>query len=282
MYHIPVLYKDSTKLVALSDLKSEIKQTTVGKLATIRNIRLRGGKTMQKALIKDDSAEVEVIWFNQPYLVKSFSKYPDVMLSGKLNPKLLTPQMISPEFEIIREEGSESVHLGRIVHVYALTKGITAKWLRSKLKWLIIHLRQLPDLTDTLPTEIKQQFSLLSLVKALELIHFPNNRNDLIAARKRLAFDELIAIQTKLLVVKQQRIYAQGPNIKLNQEEITAFLDQLPFKLTSSQVQAYQEIHHDLLRNYPMRRLLQGDVGSGKTVVAALSALPVMSSGYQA
>ena len=282
LYHIPVLYKDSTKLVPLRDLKSELKQTTIGKVINIRNIRLRGGKTMQKALVSDDTAEVEVIWFNQPYLVKSFEAYPEVMLSGKLNPKLLTPQLVSPEFEIIREQGGESVHLGRIVPVYALTKGVTAKWLRSRLKWLITHLKQLPDLTDSLPTEIKQQFSLLSLGKALELIHFPNNKNDLIAARKRLAFDELIAIQTKLLVQKHQRIYAQGPNIKLNQEEITAFIEQLPFKLTSSQVQAYQEIHHDLIKNYPMRRLLQGDVGSGKTVVAALGAMPVMSSGFQA
>lgn len=281
LYHIPSFYKDTTRVVNLEELKSDVKQTAKGTLTAIKSIRLRGGKTMQKALVSDDTAEIEVIWFNQPYLVKTFRDYPQLLLSGKLNPKILTPQLVSPDYEIVKEDSEQNIHLGRIVPVYHLTQGVTVKWLRSRLKWLIDHLQDIQDLQDTLPEEIKKQFSLLSLYKAVELIHFPQNREELIAARKRLAFDELISIQTKLLKQKQQRIYAQAPNIKIQPQLIAGLLERLPFKLTSSQVQAYKEIHHDLLKNYPMRRLLQGDVGSGKTIVAALAALPVVDSGYQ-
>lgn len=278
LYHIPKYYKDTSNIKTLSDLSKEDSHTVIVTIKEIKNIRIRSGKFIQKAICYDASGEIPVTWFNQPYLTKNLKVGDLTYLSGKLNPKTTKPEMISPEYEIIREK---NLHLGRIVPIYDLTKGISVKWLRTRLDSLTESIQELADLSDNLYDVIKRRFNLWDLTKSLRKIHFPDNKNDIIESRKRLAFDELLDIYFKLLKEREKRISSTSPIVTVENNKISKFIKELPFELTRSQSLAISDIYDDYNKSYPMHRLLQGDVGSGKTIVALIASLPVINSGYQ-
>lgn len=282
LYYFPTYYKDSSNVGTLDTLDKVQRKTVTATLISLKNIRLRNGKFIQKGVLSDGENELEVMWFNQPYLTKTLIPPMNLLLSGKLNPKLTKPQLISPDFEIIREDSTEHLHMGRIVPVYKLTKGISPKWLRTKIKYIVENIDLIEDLEDSLLKSIRDRYNLLDLDEALRLVHFPDSPEDIINARKRLGFDELLAIQHKLMERKLKAKSASAKSIRINNESIHDFVSKLPFTLTLSQKEAVEEIHNDLKRPAPMRRLLQGDVGSGKTIVALLAILPVLEQGMQA
>ena len=278
LFHIPRYYKDSSNIKSLGELSREDIQTVIVTVKTIKNIRIRSGKFIQKALCYDESGEISVTWFNQPYLIKNIKVGDQIYLSGKLNPKTKKPEMISPDYEVVKQK---NLHLGRIVPIYNLTKGVSVKWLRTRLDDLTEHLKGITDIKDTLEKEIKEKFDLIDLDKALREIHFPDNRNEIIESRKRLAFDELLDIYFKLLKEKEDRLNSKCPKVKFNQKDIDDLISKLPFELTHSQNMATLDIFNDYKNQYPMHRLIQGDVGSGKTIVAVIAAIPVIKSGFQ-
>jgi len=279
--YFPSYYKDSSTVGMLSELDKVQKRTVNATLVKLKNIRLRNGKFIQKGTLTDGEVELNVTWFNQPYLIKSLVPPIDLIISGKLNPKATKPELISPEYEIVKSEDYENIHIGRIVPVYPLTKGITSKWLRVKIKYLIDNIDQIEDLVDQLPLIIREKYKLLELTDALKFIHFPQESKDITEARRRLGFDELLNIQ-KILIENSLKIKTQPAfSISINNETMEKIKTKLPFTLTESQNTTIEEIHNDIGKPHPMRRLLQGDVGSGKTIVALLGLLPVLENGYQ-
>ena len=279
--YYPSYYKDSSTVGMLADLDKIQKRTVNATLTQLINIRLRNGKFIQKGLLTDGESELNVTWFNQPYLTKTLVPPMELLISGKLSPKSTKPELISPEFEIVKNDDYENIHIGRIVPVYPLTKGITSKWLRVKIKYLVDNVDQIVDLVDQLPVIIREKYMLLDLTDALQKIHFAEMSTDISEARRRLGFDELLNIQKKLiensLKIKRQPAY----NVNIDEDSITNLKTKLPYSLTPSQETAIKEIHNDIKKPHPMRRLLQGDVGSGKTIVALLGLLPVLENGHQ-
>lgn len=281
LYHFPNYYKDSSNIGSLQTLSREQKKTVTATLTSIKNIRIRNGKFIQNGIISDGETDIEVVWFNQYFLTKTLKPPVNLILSGKLNPKKIKPQLVSPDFEIINDESKNQLHIGRIVPVYSLSSGIFQKWLRARIYHLIENIDLIEDLNDQLPSEIRKKYSLIELHDALEKIHFPKELKDIEEARERLGFDELLNIQKQLILQKLEKTQKRAVAIKIDPSSIFKITKKLPFELTPSQKTAIEEIHKDISKPHPMKRLLQGDVGSGKTITSLLAVLPALEQGLQ-
>jgi len=280
LYHVPARYVDASAIVKLSDLNTTEKKTVQVTLIAIKSIRTRGGKLITEAKVTDESGEVDVIWFNQLFLTKTLKIGSTILLNGALNPNHNKPQLYSPSYEIVKDESP--THLGIIVPVYSVTEGVTDKWLRSRIKYLLQNHRYLFDaVTDSIPRKIRDCYDLIPLQDALIQIHFPKDWKGLQKARRRIAFDELLNIQLKLLKSREAYRNQKTPMISDYSEDIKSFLEKLPFNPTRAQKRVIRETLKDLTLSYPANRLIQGDVGCGKTLVAAAVSIPVIKSGYQ-
>jgi len=248
----------------------DLTNTTVkATVVTCRNVYTRFGKTLQKATVRVNDQIRELTWFNQPWLPKTLK--PGLLIS-------LAGEDLSPDFEVIKT-GAKLLHTGRLVPIYPETAGISSKWLRTKIA-LVLKTLVFPK--DLLPENIKKLYQLIDQTTALRQIHFPDNPEKLASAKKRLAFDELFWAQLKNLYQKQQfKKLNLSYRLKVNQEKVLKLISSLPFQLTDGQKQVGKEILTDLDSSRPMNRLLQGDVGSGKTVVAAIAAFIAFDNGYQ-
>ncbi len=295
LYHFPHRYDDFSKIVPIGDLKINDIATVQGKVTEIKNTRTWKKRiNITEAFVEDDSGIVRAIWFNQPFLADTLKENSYVSLSGKVsfddglffsNPayeKLIAnrPSQIenSETISDTRFAISDLRHTGRLIPVYPETTGLTSRYLRYLMQMFLPSASQIKD---WLPEETKKAQNLLNLNLAIKKIHFPDSQQEIEKARRRLAFDELFLIQ---LFVLQQKISWQKEKslkIEFNEELIKEFVTSLPFKLTDSQRRAAWEILLDLQKTRPMNRLLEGDVGSGKTVVAAIAALQAMSEGWQ-
>jgi len=257
LYHLPHRYEDFSNL-------SKIKNLKPGQTATIcgRILQIRTSKTYKKrmflteALVEDQTSAVRTIWFNQPFLTKNLKKGTNIALAGKVNFDQNGLYFSNPVYEI----GQDSVHTGRLVPIYPETKGISSRWLRYQIKKLIQSLN--------LPWALKQA-------------HFPDSQKTADKARRQLVFEELLLLQLYILKQREKSKKTKAPIIKFNQKLIKSFVDSLLFKLTNAQRKASWEILQDIEKPYPMNRLLEGDVGSGKTVVAVMAALEAAKAGYQ-
>jgi len=266
-------YRHTTKI---TDAKTGEMVTIKGKLNFIKNQYSKSGKVMQIAEIEDESGKMKIVWFNQPYLIMSMRRGLEMNFSGKVEFFGLDKALMSPDYEI----GNNLVHTGRLVPIYPETYGVTSKWLRSKIAFVLKVAR--PEITDYIPLSDLKNYSLLSYKDAVYNLHFPNNDEDYYEAKKRLAFNELLSllIQSnfrKEIWKKNKALY----RIKIKISEINKFIAKLPFKLTPSQNESISEMLNDIQKETPMNRLLEGDVGSGKTVVAAICIFAVFLSGYQ-
>lgn len=276
--HFPSYYKDSSKIATLSELDHDTKKTVIVEVVEIKNIRLRNGKFIQKGVVKDATGVCSVTWFHQPYITKTLKPGIEVMLSAKLNPKSTKAEITSPEYELIK---AQNLHMGKIVPVYPLTKGLSVKWLRNRFAFLIDQKELLNKIPEDLPKSIEKERGLITPAEAYSYIHFPSNIDEIINARKRLAFSELLNIYLRLKKEQQKRLEGTPADIKYSFSDLQEEISKLPFKLTKSQIQAIDEIGADFNSKVPMYRLLQGDVGSGKTIVALLAALTAIKNGYQ-
>ncbi|OGH64119.1 MAG: ATP-dependent DNA helicase RecG [Candidatus Magasanikbacteria bacterium RIFCSPHIGHO2_01_FULL_41_23] len=276
LYYFPFRYEDFSELAKIADLVEGKQVTVQAKIELIMTRRSPRKRTvLTEAMVSDESGQLRIIWFGQPFIAQNLHVGDEIYFSGKVTRDRLGLQMISPEYEKVK---IETAHTARIVPLYPLTEGITHKQMRYWLRQ-VIHLAE--TIEDWLPLEILKKASLPGLGKAMRGIHFPENEEDLKISTARLKFDELYILQLRAEMMRQLLARSVAPRIKFVTEPIKKFVADLPFTLTNDQKVAAWEIFKDLERATPMNRLLEGDVGSGKTVVAALAMYLAIENGYQ-
>lgn len=279
LYHIPFRYDDYSIISKISEVQAGEIVTIRGEVLEIKNQYTRRHFTLQKAKVKDETGTINILWFNQPYITRAITQGDFISLSGKIEQKKTGMEMISPDFEIGTKD---FIHTGRLVPVYPETRGVSSKWIRRQTYKLLNENKN--ELTDFLPNEILERNKLEDLYSALLKVHFPDKIDDALIGKRRLSFDELFFTQASSLIKKEQwQKNLQGYPFKVdsNKKKIDEFTKKLPFKLTGAQERTIKEIFSDLSKKTPMNRLLEGDVGSGKTVVAAVSIYLTYLNGFQ-
>jgi len=275
LFHTPFRFEDYRLIKKFKELEIDETVTIEGTVNNATNTYTKNGRQMQIVTITDGEENLTLIWFNQPFIIKNFTIGENFKFSGKISWFSRKKAMISPNYE----KSESSVHTSRIVPVYPETKGISSKWIRRRIDDIYKNNIQIKD---NLTNKIKKEVDLIDLKNAIYKMHFPQNWEDIKIARKRLAFDELLY----LAIENQKRINDWENNcfsekIKISKNEINSFIKKLPFNLTQSQQNVINEIIDDIKNEKTMNRLLQGDVGSGKTAVAASFIFASFASGYQ-
>lgn len=281
LYHIPFRYDDYSLISKINRVQPGEVVTIQGTVSEITNEFTKNFKRLQKAEIADNTGTIEVVWFNQPYLTKIIHAQDRIALSGKIDWFLRKLVMQSPDYELVTND-HPTIHTGRLVPVYPETKGITSKWLRRQTYNLIIGNKN--QFTEYLPDSIITDHSLITISEAIEQIHFPQTIENAEKSRQRLAFDELFLLQLSSLERKlswNKNLISNPYSVDKFEDKIDQFLNKLPFILTHAQKRVVKEIFKDLTRTKPMNRLLEGDVGSGKTVVSAIAMFLSHLNGFQ-
>lgn len=275
LYYIPFRYDDFSLVSPIARVQPGETVTVGGAITAFHNSFTKSGKKLQEARLSDETGTLEVIWFNQPFLVRVLPIGTQVRLAGKIDWFGHKIVMTSPSYEI-----GSNLHTGRLVPIYSETEGLTSKWLRGRMAFVLEH--ALSQLADTLPDAIQSSHHLLPLGQAINGVHFPKTKEEADAARRRLAFDELFFLQ--LRAWEERRLWEDSKKsyaCRIDENEVTKLIQTLPFTLTDDQQTATREILTDLTRPYPMNRLLEGDVGAGKTVVAMIAMFVAHQNGLQ-
>lgn len=272
----PRRYDDYRSLKTINRLEYGEEVTIIAQVWETRKREIHNRQTVVTTTLSDGTGTIEVSWFNQPWLANKLTPGTQIVVSGKVDQYLGRLTFPSPEWE---ELDTELMHTGRMVPVYPLTEGITAKWLRKQVKPTVDYWSS--RLPDYLLPEAGERLKLLSLSEAIRQIHFPDDWHSLEAARRRLAFDELLLIQLGVLRQRQTWRAQKGSPVTISSERLEQILHALPFQLTQAQGKALHKIVEDLQIDVPMSRLLQGDVGSGKTVVALVAMVLTALDGGQ-
>lgn len=275
----PRRYEDRSKFKTIKELKEGETATIKGRI-TSSSVRYFKGRGHFQMSVKDDSGVISATWFNQPYLKKNFEKGEEVILYGKIG-KFGRLQISNPDYEKVDENEDVNIHSGRITPIYPLVSGLYQRGLRRSL-WVLLE-EHSGLIEEYMPPRILEALKPLEIKQALSEIHFPSSWKTLERARNRLIFDEFFLFETRLLrrLYRFKRERSLFPFQDLDRT-LDVYTASLPFKLTVSQKNALKEISGDIHNNVPMTRLLQGDVGSGKTVVAAGLFQAAAENGYQA
>jgi len=279
LHLFPRRYDDFSNLKTIAQLTYGEEVTIIGTIdeTSSRIPKRHGGpKSITTSVLFDGTGSIEATWFNQPYLTKRLKAGRQIAVSGLVGEFGGRLVFASPEWEPFDRE---LIHTGRLVPVYPLTKGLGPRWTRNLMKRAVDT--QVPRLEDHLPPSIRGKRGLVDLPTALSQIHFPGSWDSLRTAQRRLSFDELLLIQ--LGVIRQRQRWRARPAKPLARDAglLDSFINSLPFPLTASQEKALSEILDDMRQEKPMNRLLQGDVGSGKTVVAVAALLTAVVNGCQ-
>lgn len=278
MYLFPRRHDDYSKLKPIDKLWYGEEVTVIGSVKDVSTRVVRGGRMkIVEAVISDKSGSLRVTWFNQPWIANQLSRARQVVLSGEIDQYLGRLTMNNPDWEPL---SADLLHTNRIVPVYPLTKDLTQKWLRTKIYKTVQTLS--PLLKDPLPEGLREKAGLVDLTTAIQNIHFPISEKALQAAKERLAFDEIFLLQMGVLRQKMAWESRRGRIFNVSDEWMETQLAMLPYQLTGAQEKALHHIRQDLASGSPMNRLLQGDVGSGKTVLAAMAILIITHHEAQA
>lgn len=279
LFHLPFRYDDLSVISPINRTQIGEMVTIQGTVTDVQNEYLKSGKKLQRATISDNTGSIDAIWFNQLYITKLIKTGDTLSLAGKIGFFARKKTIESPVYETIIPN-EKSLHTGRIVPIYPETRGISSKWLRKQVNMLLSE----NDFIDFLPPDIKKRYNFPNLIDALKEVHFPNSLEKATNARQRLAFDELLLTHLSGLKRKKDwtdNITTEALILQSFQKNIDAFIAKLPFTLTLAQTTAIQDIFTDLQKDKPMNRLLEGDVGSGKTVVATIAAFLAHLNGFQ-
>ena len=276
-FHLPHRYEDYSSVVPIHELKLDEKQTIIGIVTKVTvNRSFHKKMLITEARVEDESgSHLKVLWFNQRFIANSLEEGLAVRLSGKVTRDRDGLLMTSPALE---KASRDATHTGRLVPVYSETRGLTSRFFRWQLATLF---PKVSDFPDPLPDEIRESLHLPTLKQSLAYFHFPKKETEPVLASKRFAFDEMLLVQLKALQMKALFETSKAKSLKLNKKLLETFLSKLPFSLTKAQEKALTEILRDLTHTHPMNRLLNGDVGSGKTILAALGALAASSNDTQ-
>jgi ATP-dependent DNA helicase RecG len=276
LFYFPRAHHDLSKFTSIADLQINQFANVKAQILSVKSFRTRVRRiTMTTAVVRDDTGTINCVWFNQPYLQKTLKVNEQFIFSGKVASSKGKIQLQNPIYE---QEKEEQVHTSRLVPVYRLTSSLTQKMLRMIIK-TYLDKTYVPEF---LPSNILSAEKFLDEDRAVKSFHFPENYPQMKLAQKRLAFDEIFITQLRVIRHKklreERKSHALRDKAKILKEKISS----LPFELTGSQKQALQEILSDLAKPYPSNRLLEGDVGSGKTIIAALCMLLAAKNGLQA
>jgi ATP-dependent DNA helicase RecG len=284
LYYFPRGYEDRTHVRKIHEIDASGLNVIKGKITNIENLMTRGYKKITRAEFEDeDGNTIEVVWFNQPHLLNLIKKGGSYILAGRVKIDFGRLTFVAPDFEEVKKE---QVSMGRIIPLYSAydtteRNTISSDWLRGKMSYVLPYAREEEEF---LPDHILTTEQLMGRGKAIEEIHFPSDADHLEQARKRLSFDELFLLQLQTLKRKydyQGKAEQRGTAIPLHTELIKKFIQELPFTLTDSQRIVTYQILKDMEKSSPMIRLLEGDVGSGKTIVATMVAYHTIQAGYQ-
>ena len=288
LYYLPTRHEDRSQLTPLRSLKPNDVTTVSGTIRAISPPPRGRPRVPLSVLLSDGTGFLTCVWFGQAYLERQFQRGQRLIVHGKAQRYRSGPlQMQVKDFEIVEDEagdgaaepGDETLHTGRLVPVYGLTRGLTARPMRRMMKRLVDG--YVDGLDDPLPDALRARHHLELLSLALRAGHFPKTDADYASARRRLVYDEFLLLQLGLAIRRHRQ--GRQPGLAMNPPGALArrLLAALPFAHTPAQERVWREIRMDMAEPYPMNRLLQGDVGSGKTVVAALAILTAVESGYQ-
>lgn len=278
--YVPFRYDDYSVVSSIGSVQPGETVTLVGTLDSISAFITKNGKRIVTGRLRDETGVMNLTWFNQSYLIKVLKGGETLSVSGKVDwfgPKIT---LTSPVYEILHEAGEEtkSLHTGRLVPVYSETEGLSSKWLRGRISYLLESV--LEKLSETLPQHVIDAEGLLPLHVAIRTIHFPDSLAAAEKARERLAFDELFIMIARSK--RQKRLWQTTQTsrpLPIGERDLESFTGHLPFTLTSDQAAEIGNILNDLGKRVPMNRLLEGDVGSGKTVVAAAAMFAAARNG---
>ncbi|OGE79128.1 MAG: ATP-dependent DNA helicase RecG [Candidatus Doudnabacteria bacterium RIFCSPHIGHO2_01_FULL_46_14] len=280
LYHFPRDWQDLSEIKKISEIRPGEK---ISIKARVKHLSIPGFPfrrvKITEALLEDETGNVVAIWFNQPYIKNSLRLGNEYYFSGKgqiyATKKQQTLQLTHPTFEMVREE---TIHVAGLIPDYPLTEGITQKQVRY---WLKQALESLPQLIEILPEKLKKKMKLIGHTEAIKNLHFPDDAAHLKKAKNRLAFEELFLFQLAFQSYKKTLKCLPAPAIQFDKNLVSQFVEKLSFQLTASQRLSAWEILSDMAKPHPMNRLLEGEVGSGKTVVAGLAMLETATAGYQ-
>ncbi|MEK7611990.1 MAG: ATP-dependent DNA helicase RecG [Patescibacteria group bacterium] len=278
LWHFPSRYEDFTRVASIADLALGETATIQGIVKKIESRRTwRRRMTLVEAVIADSSGGIKAVWFNQPFIAKTLQIGMEANFAGKVSSREGSLYLASPSYEPAQSTGGNR-HTARLVPVYPETRGLTSRGIRYLVKPILHVLGALPDF---LPETVRRSAGMPELRDALRSIHFPETIEEAELARRRFAFEDLFLLQ--LLHAKMREALGRAKAIPILRDELTASIamSHLPFTLTAAQSACTEQILADMAEPHPMNRLLQGDVGSGKTVVAAIAALLAVRQGYQ-
>ncbi len=280
LYYFPFRYEDVRHVACIDQLVTGTQVRIEAQIEAIASRRARKRRTyITEAVVSDSSGQLRVVWFGQPYISKTLKVGDSVVLSGVVKEDMIGLQLVSPSYEKIRAQKEEqTLASGEIFPIYSLTAGMTQKQLRSYVKEA---LPAVVDIEEWLPEEIRDRADIMPLVEALQAIHVPTSLEELHHAERRLKFDEIYILQLRAELLRQSLASVTAKQIIFKEKEIKDMVAALPFTLTKDQKVAAWNIFTDMQAARPMNRLLEGDVGSGKTVVAALCAYNTILNGYQ-
>lgn len=282
LYFFPKRYEDRTYFTPVSKIK-EGQAVTIKVQVLARSSRQSFYKksfSITEIAVGDDTGKIYCVWFNRPYLKEYFKVGSKLILYGKADRYNSRLQLSSPEFEFIeQQEHDDSLNVGRIVPVYSLGQGLSQRTMRSTVRGALDGV--LPEISDFVPYPIRSKNNLLNLAKALINIHFPESEESRKESFRRLSFEEFLLFQLPIIMRKLKKRGDRGIAHKVEGRIADDFIKSLPFDLTDAQVKVINEIKKDMSSVSVMQRLLQGDVGSGKTIVAVVAALCAIQGGYQ-
>lgn len=276
LYHFPFRYDDFSKISTIQEIKPQESVTVKARILNIDNIFTRNGKRLTKAVIFDTTGKMEVVWFNQHFIKNTLNVSGEYWVSGKVESSGSKKTFIAPVFE---EVSGNNLNTGRLVPIYPETAGVSSNWMRSKVSFLLDRNLAFEEI---LPKETLEKFKFLPQTDALRFMHFPESLNQLEEAKRKLAFEELFVEIFK--AESRKELWNQKDNgavIKAKANQIEKLTKNLPFELSDSQTQACNEILNDLAQPHPMNRLLEGDVGTGKTMVALVAAYAAHVCGFK-
>ncbi len=282
--YFPFRYEDYSIISPIANIQIGEKVTVQGEVVSAKNIFLKSGLKIQEVIIFDSTDKITLSWFNQIYLIKLFKKGSCVSASGIVRDFGKKKILSVEQYEFIDDIKSQTIHTGRIIPIYSESTKISAKTLRQKIFKVLTGVSP-ADIQEIFPDEIVKSNNLYNRYGSYKSIHFPETLIRTEDARRRLAFEELFFIQLRVKLIRKETnkeevgmVFRIDKDIK---EKVGSFIASLPFELTDAQKKVIEEIRKDLVKSHPMSRFLQGDVGSGKTVVAAIAAYVAHLNGSQ-
>jgi len=281
VYHFPQRYEDFSNLSKIASLTAKTNVSIKGKILEIKSsLAWRKRMTLTKAVVGDKSGAVKIVWFGKPYIIDNLQTGNEVIMAGRVSQGKEGLYLNNPSYEKILEEKSFfKSKVAGLMPIYPETEKLSSKWLRGIIRQVLTISKN--DLQEILPESFLKEFNLLPLPKAIWQIHFPDSLELAEKSRKRFALEELFLIETFVLKERIKLLQTKASPILMDVPLIKRFVESLPFKLTNAQRKSAWQILKDLEKSHPTNRLLEGEVGSGKTVVAAIAALNTAKAGFQ-